>query len=122
MFYYLSHIDPSRCHAGHSPSNCDSLGIPGVAHRTAEKQRPGPLDLALLFQEVVKHKKLSGSTSSTREILFASIAEYNKLCSSKVQGVRKYLKYRAFTMFLSKCVIMFGDLVKLATALVRHGG
>ena len=104
MFYYLSHIDPSRCHAGHSPSNCDSLG------------------LALLFQEVVKRKKLSGSTSSTREILFASIAEYNKLCSSKVQGVRKYLKYRAFTMFLSKCVIMFGDLVKLATALVRHGG
>ena len=58
--------------------------MPGVAHSTSEKQKPGPLDLALLFWEVVDVKKASGAGSSTREILFSSIAEYNKCCTSKV--------------------------------------
>ena len=55
---------------------------PGVAHTTSEKQKPGPLDLALLFREVVEVKKGSQG-SSTRELLFNSIAEYNKQCTNK---------------------------------------
>ena len=58
--------------------------IAGVAHQTSEKQKPGPLDLTLLFREVVEVKKGGGNGASTREILFSSIAEYNKSCSNKV--------------------------------------
>ena len=49
----------------------------GTAHRTSEKQKPGPLDLALLFKEVLRVKKGDGAIS-VRECLFASVAEYNK--------------------------------------------
>ena len=59
--------------------------LPGVAHSTSEKQKPGPLDLALLFRGVVDVKKVNVLTS-TRELLFSSIAEYNKGVSNKVGG------------------------------------
>ena len=50
----------------------------GTAHRTSEKQKPGPLDLALLFKEVIRVKKGDGVSISVRECLFSSVAEYNK--------------------------------------------
>ena len=59
----------------------------GLAHRTAEKQRPGPLDLALLFQEVVRVKKISRPSASMRELLLGSIQEYNKLQATKAWKV-----------------------------------
>lgn len=59
----------------------------GLAHRTAEKQRPGPLDLALLFQEVVKVKKISRPTASMRELLLGSIQEYNRTQTTKAWKV-----------------------------------
>ena len=50
------------------------------------KQKPGPLELALLFKEVIRVKRAAGNSSSVRELLFSSVAEYNKSCSSnKVQ-------------------------------------
>lgn len=55
----------------------------GLAHRTSEKQRPGPLDLALLFQEVTRVKKLSKPSSSMRDLLMSSIQEYNRLQTNK---------------------------------------
>ncbi|CAK9074707.1 unnamed protein product [Durusdinium trenchii] len=66
---------------------CDAPA--GLAHSTSEKQKPGPLDLALLFREVLEVKKHSGTGSSTREVLFASIAEYNKCCTSKTVTAEK---------------------------------
>ena len=63
--------------------------IAGVAHQTSEKQKPGPLDLTLLFREVVEVKKGGGNGASTREILFSSIAEYNKSCTNKVGPPKK---------------------------------
>lgn len=65
----------------------DCHTIVGLAHRTAEKQRPGPLDLALLFQEVVKVKKISRPTASMRELLLGSIQEYNRIQTTKAWKV-----------------------------------
>lgn len=50
----------------------------GTAHRTSEKQKPGPLDLALLFKEVLRVKRGANASISVRECLFTSVAEYNK--------------------------------------------
>ena len=85
IFDRKKHQFPSHCHF-------PTTVLPGVAHSTSEKQKPGPLDLALLFREVVDVKKVSVLTS-TRELLFSSIAEYNKSVSNKVGG---YVKKVAF--------------------------
>lgn len=60
--------------------------MPGVGYSSSEKQRPGPLDLCLLFREVVDVKRASGAGASIRELLFSSIAEYNRSVSTKVGG------------------------------------
>ena len=60
---------------------------PGVGYSSSEKQRPGPLDLCLLFREVVDVKRSTGAGTSIREMLFSSIAEYNRGVSTKVGGV-----------------------------------
>ena len=41
------------------------------------------MDLGLLFKEVIRVKRVSGCNASVREILFASIAEYNRMCTTK---------------------------------------
>ena len=60
---------------------------PGVGYSSSEKQRPGPLDLCLLFREVVDVKRSTGAGTSIREMLFSSIAEYNRGVNTKVGGV-----------------------------------
>ncbi|CAK9033935.1 unnamed protein product [Durusdinium trenchii] len=52
----------------------------GVANRTAEKVKPSALDLLLLFRESVRIKQTSDSAKKTslRDLLFASVADYNK--------------------------------------------
>ena len=37
----------------------------------------------MLFKEVIRVKKVPGCSSSVRELLFASVAEYNRMCTSK---------------------------------------
>lgn len=66
----------------------------GLAHSTSEKQKPGPLDLALLFRAVIDVKRTAGVGSSVREILFTSIAEYNRRCTSKVGDCREHVFWR----------------------------
>ena len=58
--------------------------MPGVGYSSSEKQRPGPLDLCLLFKEVVDVKRATGNGTSIRELLFSSIAEYNRSVNTKV--------------------------------------
>lgn len=53
---------------------------PGLANRTAEKVKPSALDLLLLFKETVRLKLAVPGAKRTalRDVLFASIADYNK--------------------------------------------
>lgn len=50
----------------------------GLANRTAEKQKPGPLDLVLLFREIARIKKVAQPHASLRDLLTKSVQEYNK--------------------------------------------
>ncbi len=54
--------------------------LPGLANRTAEKVKPSALDLLLLFRETVRLKQMmpGAKKASLRDVLFGSIAEYNK--------------------------------------------
>ena len=54
--------------------------FPGLANRTAEKTKPSALDMLLLFKESVRIKQSGGSAKkgALRELLFASVADYNK--------------------------------------------
>ena len=54
--------------------------LPGLANRTAEKVKPSALDLLLLFKETVRIKQEApgAKKSALRDVLYASIADYNK--------------------------------------------
>ena len=56
------------------------LQTPGLANRTAEKVKPSALDLLLLFKESVRLKESIPGAKKTalRDVLFSSIADYNK--------------------------------------------
>ena len=102
--------------------------MPGVAHITSEKQKPGPLDLALLFQQVVEVKRGGGNSSSTREILYASVAEYNKKATTKVPSQIIYIQCQAESDCNDMSVLCEIESTwrlfthTLSIPLIRHGG
>eukprot|EP00435_Cladocopium_sp_Y103_P022359 s514_g5.t1 len=69
-------------------SYCTSL-----ANRTAEKVKPSALDLLLLFRESVRLKQASpnGKKSALRDLLFGSIADYNKSAWRVTDTMRKLI-------------------------------
>ena len=58
-------------------------------------------------------KRVGGCNASIREILFASVAEYNRMCSSKAWRITETTK--RFLYNLLRCGPTFLDILKKAT-------
>lgn len=82
----------------------------GLANRTSDKQRPGPLDLTLLFKEIVRLKKISSPTSSTRDLLMKAVQEYNKSISNRNWRVKDEVKKLVYNLI--RCPVDVLDLLK----------
>ncbi len=58
-----------------------------LSNRTADKQKPGPLEMALVFKEAVRNKRLSNKSASLRDLLNSAVAEYNRKATTKARNV-----------------------------------
>ncbi|CAJ1433619.1 unnamed protein product [Effrenium voratum] len=81
-----------------------------LANRTAEKQKPGPLDVTLLFKEIVRIKKLASPHASMRDLLFKAVTEYNRQCSSKAWKIREEVKRLVYNLI--RCPSAMLDILK----------